>query len=297
MLTGFICLAGPPNVGKSTLLNRLVGRPISITADKPQTTRNRIMGVRTTAETQTIFVDTPGIHASQDKLNQRMVNYALAALEDTDAVFVLTVPFSKKRMAPSTEDKLVMERLSGTRQRALLVVNKIDLAQEHQVLETMRWFGDTGRFEEIVPISAFTGKGVDRLESLIPKYLGEGPQYFEADQVTDQSESMIVAELIRQEVFRRTHQEVPYATAVQVESMEQKDNRLVIHAKVWVERDSQKGIVIGKGGTMLKRIGQEARRRMESMLGMDIFLDLHVAVLKDWSSNPRHLTRLGYPES
>lgn len=296
MLTGFICLAGPPNVGKSTLLNRLVGRPVSITADKPQTTRNRIMGVRTTEETQTIFVDTPGIHASRDPLNQRMVSYALAALDDADAVLVLAEPFAKHKLEPRAEDQLVLDRLKATKQRALLAVNKIDLANEHQILETLRWFGDTGRFEEIVPISAETGRGVERLEQLLLGFLSEGPQYFEADQITDQSESMIVAELIRQEVFRRTHQEIPYSTAVQVESMEEKEGLLEIHARIYVERDSQKGIVIGKGGSMLKNIGQQSRRRMESWLGMKIFLALHVAVLKDWSGNPRHLTRFGYPD-
>ena len=278
-------------------MNRLVGQPISITADKPQTTRNRIMGVRTTGESQIVFVDTPGIHASRDKLNQRMVAYALAALEDADAVMAITEPFRKNQSGPGHGDKLVLERLSASKQKALLVVNKIDTANEDQVFKTLAWFGDQGIFEAIVPLSALTGKGVDRLESLLPAYLSEGPQFFESDQITDQSERMIVAELVRQEVFRRTHQEVPYATAVEVESMVEEDDRLVIHARIMVERDSQKGIIIGKGGQMLKQIGQQARKKMETLLGMKVRLDLHVAVLKDWSLNPRHLARLGYPEA
>ena len=294
--SGFVCLAGHPNVGKSTLMNRLVGKPISITAPKPQTTRNRIFGVKTTAEYQVIFVDTPGIHQPSDPLNVRMVAYARHALADADVVLMLITPLATPEFAPSPEVEHVLGLVRGAGGKALLAINKIDLAGKGQVLETIRWADATGCFAEIVPISALTGRGVDDLESTIAGYLGEGPYYFEPESITDQSEPMIVGELIRQEVFRRTRQEVPYSTAVRVTSMEDKKELLSIQAEVIVEWDSQKGILIGKGGRMLKAIGSAARRKIESLLGVHVYLGLHVRVIKDWSGNPRHLADLGYPE-
>ena len=294
--SGFVCLAGHPNVGKSTLLNRLVGKPISITAPKPQTTRNRIFGVKTTAEYQIVFVDTPGIHEPSDPLNVRMVGYARHALGDADVILMMTTPFSAPAFAPPGQVEHVLELVRKAEGKAMLAINKIDLAGEAEVLETIRWADGTGCFSDIVPISALTGKGVEDLERTITGYLQEGPYYFEPDSVTDQSEPMIVGELVRQEIFRRTHQEIPYSTAVRVITMEEKDQLLSIHAEVIVEWDSQKGIVIGKGGKMLKAIGTAARKKIESLLGVRVFLGLHVRVLKDWSGNPRRLGELGYPE-
>lgn len=294
--SGFVCLAGHPNVGKSTLLNRLVGKPVSITAPKPQTTRNRIIGVKTTPSYQAIFVDTPGIHEPTDPLNVRMVAYARHAMGDADVILMLMAPLAPPEYALPPEVALVLKLVKGAKPTALLAINKIDLAGEGQVLKTIAWADGAGCFAEIVPISALTGQGVEHLEHTIAGYLGEGPLYFEPDRITDQTEPMIVAELIRQEVFRRTRQEVPYSTAVRVDSMEEKENLLSIQAQIFVEWDSQKGILIGKGGKMLKAIGTGARRRIESLLGVRVFLGLHVRVLKGWSDDPRHLADLGYPE-
>ncbi len=295
--SGFVCLVGRPNVGKSTLVNRLVGRPVSITSPKPQTTRNRVLGVCTGADWQAVLVDTPGIHQARDPLNRRLVAYALAALRDADLALVLTEPFAPPFAEPGPEDQLVLQRVRESRVKALLVLNKVDAAPEGAVLETLRAYGALGGFEELVPLSAVTGRGVQRLVDLLPRYLAEGPRYFEQDQWTDQSEAHLLGELVRQEVFHRTEQEIPYSTAVQVQHMEDKVGVRVIHARIVVERDSQKGILIGKGGRMLRGIGQAARRRMETLLGTRVYLDLQVEVLADWSRDARRLAELGYPEA
>ncbi len=295
--SGFVCLAGYSNVGKSTLLNRLVGSPVSITASKPQTTRNRILGIKTGPDYQLVYMDTPGIHSPSDPLNVRMVGYAVSAMREADVIVVLVEPLAPPRFNLSRGLQAVLELVNESAGEALLVINKIDLADQHQVLESIKRLDDTGLFREIFPLSALQGQGVERLAEVIPSYLREGPRYFDSDSVTDQSEWMIVAELVRQEIFRRTSQEVPYSCAVRVESMGEKKKLLTIHARIFVERDSQKGILIGKGGKMLKAIGQAARLKIEALFGMRVFLGLQVGVLKDWSANPRHLAELGYPEA
>jgi GTPase len=304
--SGFVCVAGRPNVGKSTLVNRLVGRDISITSPKPQTTRTRILGVLRASGWQAVLVDTPGIHDARDPLNQRLVRYALGALSDADVVLVLVEPLGFRRDGSAGGDPLntalrdadlqVLEHVRSVKAPVFLVVNKVDGASEAAVLETLKRYGDLARFAEIVPVSALTGRNVPRLASLIGARLPEGPPYFEDSQVTDQPLPQVLGELVRQEVFRRLEEELPYSTAVTVEHMEAKGKLTVVHARILVERDSQKGIVIGKGGRMLKTIGQGARRRMEGVLGTRVYLELTVAVLADWSRNPRHLTALGYPE-
>ena len=294
--SGFICLVGRPNVGKSTLVNRLAGRPVSITSPKPQTTRNRVLGVCSGADWQAVLVDTPGIHQARDPLNRRLVAYALAALRDADLALVLAEPFSARFTEPGPEDLLVLQRVRESGVKALLVLNKIDAAPEAAVLETLRAYGALGLFEELLPLSAVTGRGVQRLVDLLPRYLPEGPRYFEEDQWTDQTEAHLLGELVRQEIFHRTEQEVPYGTAVQVQHMEEKEAVRVVYARIVVERDSQKGILIGKGGRMLRGIGQAARRRMETLLGKRVYLDLQVEVLPDWSRDARRLAELGYPE-
>ncbi|HKI98476.1 MAG TPA: GTPase Era [bacterium] len=290
--SGFVCLVGRPNVGKSTLLNRLVGREIAITAPKPQTTRNRIMGVRHGEGFQVVYVDTPGIHASPLPLNQRMVSYATASLQEADLVLVLTEP------GPPTgeEDRLVLEHVRHAGRPALLVLNKIDTASEGDVLAALQAWAALDLFAEIVPISALTGRNVQRLERLVVERLPEGPPYFEPEQITDQSEPALIGELVRREVIQRTHQELPYRTAVRVEHMEEQARRVLIVASIFVERDSQKGIVIGKGGRMLKSIGIAARKQIERLLGVTVHLDLQVRVLERWSESPRHLESLGYPK-
>ncbi|MBI4082849.1 MAG: GTPase Era [Candidatus Lambdaproteobacteria bacterium] len=294
--SGFVSLVGRPNVGKSTLVNRLVGRAISITDRKPQTTRNRILGVRHGPGYQLVLVDTPGIHAPTKPLNRRMVAYALAALQDAEVVLMVIEPVARAPFEPHPEDARVLEVVRKAGRPAFLVINKIDRAGAAEVLATIRGYAEERAFAEIVPVSALTGQGVERLAELVIARLPEGPPYFEPDQVTDQSEPMVIAELIRQEVFRRTEQELPYATAVRIEAIRERPQLLMIEARILCERESQKGILIGRGGRMLKAIGQHARRRIEALLGTSVYLELRVAVLKDWSSDPRRLTELGYPE-
>lgn len=290
--SGIVCIVGRPNVGKSTLLNRLVGRQVSITADKPQTTRNRIMGIRHGEAHQVVYVDTPGIHRPFSPLNERMVRYATQALDETDLVLMV----AEAGAAPGPEEALVLERVQAARAPRLLVLNKTDLASEAQVLASLERFGQAADFAGLVPVCAKQGRGVERLEALIVSRLEPGPPYFEAHQSTDQSEGALVGELVRQEVFRRTHQEVPYQTAVAVERIAEEAGRLVIDASIVVGRKSQKGILIGKGGAMLKTIGSAARKRIEGLLGTRVHLALHVRVLPGWSENPRLLSELGYPE-
>lgn len=290
--SGFVCLAGRPNVGKSTLLNRLVGKKISITSDKPQTTRNRIMGIQHGAGFQVVFMDTPGIHQARSPLNQRMVSYATAALSDADLTLVLFE--AGRKLEP--DGLLVLERVRACKRPLFLVLNKTDLAGESEVLESLREFGEMNLFQEIVPISALTGKGVENLGELIVDRLQPGPPYFEEGQSTGQSEELLIAEFVRQEIFHRTGQEVPYKTAVRVERMVEVPSKLVVEASIFVERDSQKGILIGKGGRMLKSIGSAARKKLERLFGVPIYLELHVRVLKRWSENPRYLEELGYPK-
>ncbi|HEX7927260.1 MAG TPA: GTPase Era [bacterium] len=294
--SGFVCLVGRPNVGKSTLVNRLVGQPVSIVSAKPQTTRTRILGVCSGSDWQAVLIDTPGIHQARDPLNRRLVAYATGALQDADLAVVLVEPLTTRHPEPGPEEQMVLDRVKEAGVKALLAVNKVDAAPEAAVLETLRHYGGLDLFAELFPISATNGRGVNRLVDVLPKYLSEGPRYFEDDQWTDQSVPQLLGELVRQEVFQRTDQEIPYSTAVQVQHLEVKEGVTVIHARIVVERDSQKGIVIGKGGKMLKGIGQAARRRMETLLGTRVFLDLQVEVLPDWSRDARRLEELGYPE-
>ena len=286
-------------MGKSTLVNRLVGRDVSITSPKPQTTRTRILGVLRDTGWQAVLVDTPGIHDARDPLNLRLVRYALAALQDADLILMLVEPLGQSAAgvhAPRKDDLQVLEHVRKAKAPAFLVVNKVDTASEEAVLETIRRYAALQRFAEIVPVSALTGRNVPRLAQLVSGQLPAGPPYFEPDQVTDQSLPHLLGELVRQEVFRRLQEELPYSTAVRVEHVEAKGKLHVVYARVLVERESQKGIVIGKGGRTLKAIGQGARRRMEGLLGTRVYLDLAVAVLENWSRNPRHLQDLGYPE-
>jgi GTPase len=290
--SGFACLAGRPNVGKSTLLNRLVGRTVAITAPKPQTTRTRILGVQHGAGFQVVWVDTPGIHEASQPLNRRMVAYATAALAEADLVLMLVEPGPE----PTAEDRLVLSHVQRAGRPALLVLNKMDAAPQAVLLATLQAWAALHPFAELVPVSALKGRNVEKLAALVAARLPAGPPYFELDQVTDQSEPALIAELVRQELVRRTHQELPYRTAVRVERMEQQPRNLHIEASIFVERDSQKGIVIGKGGRMLKTIGSAARAQIERLLGMPVYLGLQVRVLERWSEEPRHLEALGYPE-
>ena len=287
---------GRPNVGKSTLINRLVGKPISITANKPQTTRNQIMGVVHGDDHQVVYVDTPGIHEVADAFGNRLVRTAQAALQDVDVILLLVEPVKGPGATPHAADSALCAMAVQLGTPTLLLINKTDRVTKETVLESIGAYAGLGTFEEIVPISALKGHNVPRLHQLVRNRLKEGPQYFEPDQITDQSERQIIGEMVRQEVFRHLRQEIPYSTAVIVEALEDTPRLLKVHASIFVERESQKGMIIGKGGRMLKTIGTSARQQLEKLLGTSIYLALQVSVKKNWSGNTRGMAEMGYPD-
>jgi GTP-binding protein Era len=291
---GFIGLIGRPNVGKSTLLNRLVGQAVSIITPKPQTTRNRIRGIRTEELVQMVFIDTPGIHEGPKKLNQRMNRYALETLVGNDLNIWLVEPFPESKAALPKNEQAILEQFRGREPHTIVLLNKCDAASKVQVIRSIDLLGQAGAFLGIVPGSALKDQNLDPLLSLIRANLPGSPFFFESDQVTDATERFLVAEFVREALFRRLKQEVPYATAVRVEQFEESERLISIHCQICVERDSQKGIIIGKGGAMLKEIGTAARLRMERLLGRKVFLGLHVKVVRRWTDDAFHLRQLGY---
>lgn len=290
--SGFVSIIGRPNVGKSTLLNRILGEKIVITSDKPQTTRNRIQGIHNLSGAQIVFIDTPGIHRATSRLNKYMVEVALSSVKEVDLVLFL----AEAHRDPGDQEREIIEVLTEATVPVWLVLNKIDLAPQEDVLKRIDAYRKLFPFREVVPVSAETGFGVEGLVELVRNQLPEGPVYFPDDILTDLPERFIVAEIIREKVFRLTRDEIPYATAVEVDSFKERpDGSLVsIAATITVERDSQKGIVIGKKGAMLRRIGTEARLEVERFLAAKVFLELFVRVRKDWSENPSMLRDLGY---
>ncbi len=290
--SGFAAIAGAPNVGKSTLLNRLIGEKISITSQKPQTTRNRILGVMHGENSQIVFLDTPGVHASDKIFNQRIVQIALSAMDEVDLILVVIDASSPD---PKSESMIVekLKKRPGT--PALLAINKIDLVDKPSLLRIIdKWTRLYPAFEEIVPISALDGTQVDRLTGAMRDLLSFGPPYFPEDALTDMPERFIVCEMVREKVFENTGQEVPYGTAVTIEDFSEDENIIRIHAAIHVERDSQKGIIIGKKGEMLKTIGTTARMDIEKLLGTKVFLKLFVRVEKNWSRDAKAIRKLGY---
>jgi GTP-binding protein Era len=292
--SGFVAIIGRPNVGKSTLLNQILGEKLVITSDKPQTTRNRIQGIHNVANGQIVFIDTPGIHRGRSRLNRYMVDEAGAAMEGVDVILFLVEASGK----PASQFELLQERLGRINVPVILVVNKIDLVSREQLILKLADYGKLHDFREIVPISAATGDGVERLVGLLPPLLPEGPAYFPDDILTDSPERFIVAEIIREKVFRHTGDEIPYAVAVNVEDFDEDDveesGLIRISAVISVERDSQKGIVIGRQGAMLKKIGTLARKEIEQLLGTKVFLQLFVRVRKDWTESKYAMKELGY---
>jgi GTP-binding protein Era len=290
--SGFISIVGRPNVGKSTLFNRLLGDKIAIVAEKPQTTRNRILGIKNVEGGQLIFLDTPGIHQGRSELNQRMVRTAIASGRDADILLFLieaTSPLLEK-------DQQMIESLRGSSGIPFLVINKIDLVKRKNLLPIMDQYQKLHPFKEIIPLSATTGEGIDILLDEILKVLPESPPYYPEDMVTDQTERFWVSEIIREKVIHQSYQEIPYSTAVTIEEFKEhpEKNLVVIKGTIHVERDSQKKILIGKGGQKLKNIGETARKEAEAFLGTKIFLELWVSVEKNWTQNPQALNRLGY---
>lgn len=290
--SGFVSIIGRPNVGKSTLLNRILKEKISIISDKPQTTRNRIMGVLHLSGAQLVFLDTPGIHKPKFKLNQRMVRTALATLKEVDLILFLVEAFD----APGPGDQFIMERLKGLSIPVFLVINKIDRVKKETLIPLIEQCTRSFTFTEVVPVSALTGDNVDRLIEVIVKHLPEGQPLFPEDAITDQPLRFIAAEVIREKILTRTHEEIPYSVAVVIEEFleDPEKQRVTIRAVIYVERDSQKGIVIGKGGEMLKAVGTAARLELEGLIGTKVYLELWVKVKKDWRSDESLLTEVGY---
>ena len=289
--SGFVAIVGRPNVGKSTLLNRIVGQKIAIMSDKAQTTRNKIQGVYTTPEAQLIFIDTPGIHKPKHRLGDFMVESAYSALREVDAVLFMISADQKRGRG----DDFIIERLKNVQSPVYLIINKIDKVHPDELLGIIEDYSAQMPFAQVVPISATEGNNVDRLMEVLIAEMPEGPQYFPDDQVTDHPEYFIVSELIREKVLFLTRDEVPHSVAVVVDSMKRNENdKIQIQATIIVERDSQKGIIIGKGGKMLKEIGTKARKDIENLLGDKVFLELWVKVQKDWRDKRVYLQDFGY---
>jgi len=289
--SGFVAVIGRPNVGKSTLVNALVGRKVAIISPKPQTTRHRLRAVLTRPDAQIVFVDTPGIHKPRHRLGEIMVEAAEQALSDVDAVlFVMDAG-----KPPGPGDEAVLDRLKAVRAPVLLVLNKVDLVAKPRLLPLIDTMQHKYPFAEIVPVSALKGDNLERLVETLVRYLPEGPPYFPEDMVSDQPERIVLAELVREKVLRLTEQEVPHSVAVVVEEIAERPNGVtLVRAVIYVERDSQKAILIGEGGQMLKRIGRAAREEIEGQLGVKVFLELWVKVRPKWREDERYLREFGY---
>jgi GTP-binding protein Era len=289
---GYISILGRPNVGKSTLFNRLVGDKIAIVSKKPQTTRNRILGIKNMENAQLIFLDTPGIHEGRSALNRRMVETAIASGQDADVLLFIveaSSPFLDK-------DRKAIESLKGNPGVPFLVINKIDLVRKGTLLPMIDQYQKLHAFREIIPVSAATGEGVDIVLKSVLNVLPESPSYFPEEIITDQTERFLASEIIREKVIQQAYQEIPYSTAVTIESFKEQPgkNLVVIQGTIHVERDSQKKILIGRGGQRLRNIGEAARKEMEAFLGTRVYLDLWVNVQNNWTQDPRALDRLGY---
>ena len=295
MKSGFVSLIGRPNAGKSTLLNHILGEKIAIVSDKPQTTRNRILGIYNDKDSQVIFVDTPGVHKPRHRLGEYMAEATNAGLFEGDIVYYV-VDATK---AFGGGEAYIIKRFKRLKMPVYLLLNKIDLLAKEELLALIAQWQERYNFTEIFPISALQGDNVDRLLEVTLKALPEGIAYYPSDIITDQPERQVVAELIREKVFMLTEEEIPHSTAVTIELMErrEKDDKLIIHGLIYVERDSQKGMVIGKGGKLLKKIGILARKDIEHLLGEEVYLKLWVKVKRDWQDKGHILLELGFDKS
>ncbi|MGJ7921408.1 GTPase Era [Neobacillus sp. LXY-4] len=292
--SGFVSIIGRPNVGKSTFLNRVIGQKIAIMSDKPQTTRNKVQGVLTSDDAQLIFIDTPGIHKPKHKLGDFMMKVAINTLKEVDLVLFMV----NAEEGFGRGEEFILEKFQGVKTPVFLVINKIDLIHPDKLLEVIESYREKYDFAEIVPISALQGNNIERVLEQIKRYIPEGPQYYPADQVTDHPERFIITELIREKALHLTHEEVPHSLAVVMEKLDRPENKDMIHvmATIIVERDSQKGIIIGKQGKMLKEIGKRARIDIENLLGSKVFLELWVKVQKDWRNKMGQLRDFGFRE-
>lgn len=291
--SGFVAIVGRPNVGKSTLMNHILGQKISITSSKPQTTRHRILGIKTTEDSQVIYVDTPGVHLNAKKaMNRYMNRAATTSLEEAELILFLV-----EATTWTEEDDNVLKRLRGLNRSVVLVVNKVDRIKEKEaLLPVLQELSGKMEFLSVVPLSALKGSNVEELEKLVVEHLPVAAPMFPEEYVTDRSERFLAAELVREKLMRSLGKELPYATTVEIESFKDEGEMLRIHALIWVERNSQKRIVIGKGGEKLKEIGRQARIDMEKLFGTKVFLQLWVKVKEGWSDNERILNSLGYKD-
>jgi GTP-binding protein Era len=290
--SGFVAIVGRPNVGKSTLVNHLVGHKIAIVSDKPQTTRNRIQCVLTRPEAQVVFLDTPGIHKPRHKLGEYMVQVAKEAWDEVDCILFLV----DGAAGIGYGDRQIAEQLKEVEAPIILVVNKVDELSHEQILTTLAPTTELGDFQEIFPVSAKTGYNVPALLDAVIGLMPPGPMYFPSGEISDHPEQFVIAELIREQALMVTRDEVPHALAVVVESVRRRDDKDIVDvaATIYVERASQKGILIGKQGSMLKQIGTEARQEIEALLGSQVFLQLEVKVNENWREQPKMLRRFGY---
>ena len=289
--SGFVAVVGRPNVGKSTLINALIDDKIVIVSDKAQTTRNRIVCVYTDEKKQIVFMDTPGIHKPKHKLGEFMVDQAVDSLREIEAV--LFVVAANEKRGPG--DNFVIEQLRKVNVPVFLIVNKIDIMEKQDLLEAIVSYENSYPFEAVVPISAKERDNIEEVVNLLEKHLPEGPKYFPDDMITDQPERLIISDIVREKILLQTHDEIPHAIAVDVDEMKTRDDGTTyVRATIYVERDSQKGIIIGKQGAMLKTIGRQARGDVERLLATKVFLDLWVKVKKDWRNKSGMLSELGY---
>jgi len=292
-LSGFIAIIGPPNVGKSTLLNRFLGQKIAITSPKPQTTRNRILGIYNEDDCQMVFIDTPGIHQTRSLLHKSMVRSAKASLGEVDIILLVV---ELEEAGHSDELDTILRLLKKTAKPAIMAINKIDLIKKERLLPLIESYSKLHCLDSIVPISALYGDGVEALREELKKRLSPGPRFFPPDMLTDKSEEFLIAEIIREKIYYETREELPYSSAVMVESLEEDSarNLLTVMAVIYVEKASQKGMIIGKDGRMIKRIGTNARTEIERIFSLKVYLELFVKVEKKWSSSTRSLRKLGY---
>jgi len=292
-LSGFVAIIGPPNSGKSTLLNRFVGHKVTITSPKPQTTRNRILGIYHGDGCQMVFVDTPGIHRTRSALHRSMVSSARASVQEVD-IILLVVGLEEAEHRDEVID--IIRVLKKTGRPVLLAINKIDLIKKENLLPLIESYDALGCFDEIIPVSALNGDGVELLREELRKRLSSGPQFFPPDTVTDKSKVFLIAEVVREKIYYATRGELPYSSAVVVEEIEEeaKRNFLRVKAVIYVEKATQRGIILGKGGSLIKTIGKNARLELERMFSVKVYLELYVKVEKNWSHDTRSLRKLGY---
>ena len=290
--SGIITICGRPNVGKSTLTNALVGEKVAIVTNKPQTTRNRICGVRTRGESQFVFVDTPGLHKARTRLGDYMVNVVKESVADVDAVMLLVEPIPN---VGAPEEQLIA-RIKNLRCPAVLVINKVDtLDKKEKLLEVIQTYEQAHQFQAVVPISAKTGEGVDELLDVLEGYLPEGPQLFPEDMTSDQPERQMMAEILREKLLLCLDKEIPHGTAVEITRFAERDDEVVeVEATIYCEKNSHKGIIIGKGGGMLKKVSTLARQDMERFMGTKVYLQTWVKVKENWRDNPAAIQNFGY---